>query len=139
MHLVHPDRQNERVAWPDSFAALANRAYGVLRNQDVARQVRSRGGGARRDGASRQPDRGGARGIENACSAPPSTAAGPLDGVVLPEWLTAGVGGFVREHPSVTAFTALIAVVLLTVALMVWERPDGALTREVASAAEEVA
>jgi len=26
MHLVHPDRQDERVVWPESYAALANRA-----------------------------------------------------------------------------------------------------------------
>src|SRR5436190_4360443 len=35
MHLVHPDRQDARALWPDSFAAQANRAYAVLRNQDL--------------------------------------------------------------------------------------------------------
>ena len=39
MHLVHPDRQDERAVWPESYAALANRAYGILRNQDSRVQL----------------------------------------------------------------------------------------------------
>ncbi len=34
MQLVHPDRQDARDVWPESFAALANRAYGILRDED---------------------------------------------------------------------------------------------------------
>ena len=38
MQLVHPDRQDAAALWPDSFAAQANRAYGILRDQDSRAQ-----------------------------------------------------------------------------------------------------
>src|SRR5208282_1327813 len=41
MQLVHPDRQDARALWPDAFAAQANRAYGILRN-DQARATLDR-------------------------------------------------------------------------------------------------
>ena len=34
MQLVHPDRQDAQAHWPESFAAQANRAYGILRNRE---------------------------------------------------------------------------------------------------------
>lgn len=49
---------------------------------------------------------------------------------VLPEWLTAGVGGFVREHPAVVAFGALIGIAALMIAAAAWEGRAGSLARE---------
>ena len=46
----------------------------------------------------------------------------PPEPPVLPEWLTSGVGGWVREHPAGAAFGALIAVAVLTVGAALWER-----------------
>jgi hypothetical protein len=139
MHLVHPDRQDARAIWPDSFAALVNRAYGILRNQDARTRFD-------RDAEARAAM---ARAVNRSATAHEASRMpvpvprqrrrrGPLDGVVLPEWLTAGVGGFAREHPSVTAFAALIGTALVVVAFMVWEGPDGALTRDVDSASEPI-
>ncbi|MBK8742072.1 MAG: J domain-containing protein [Betaproteobacteria bacterium] len=35
IHLVHPDRNNQGVVWPESVAARVNRAYSVLRNAEA--------------------------------------------------------------------------------------------------------
>jgi hypothetical protein len=48
---------------------------------------------------------------------------------VLPEWLTAGVGGFVREHPAGTAFGALIGAAVLVVGAALWDSEGGTLVR----------
>ena len=131
MHLVHPDRQDERVVWPESYAALANRAYGILRDQDSRvrfdREAQARAASARAINRTSEAARASRMPVP---VRPKRRKRGPLDGVVLPEWLTAGVGGFAREHPSVTAFTALIGAAVVAVTLMVWGQHDGALTRD---------
>src|SRR5262249_53102733 len=48
---------------------------------------------------------------------------------MLPEWLTAGVGGYVRHHPAITAFGALIAVAVTIIGASLWEGRDGSLIR----------
>jgi len=134
MQLVHPDRQDARVVWPDSFAAQANRAYGVLRNQDARanfdREAEARAAMARAmhraaaaSAASKMPVVLRPR--------PGLGRGGALRRAMLPEWLTAGVGGYARAHPAATAFAALIGTAALTVGAMVWERHEGELTREV--------
>ena len=50
---------------------------------------------------------------------------------MLPEWLTAGVGGYVRAHPAIAAFGVLIASATLVVLLSVRDGPEGLLAREV--------
>ena len=62
MQLVHPDRQDSGDAWPESFAALANRAYGVLRDQE-ARAAYDRDADARAGCARRVSDGGGRGGV----------------------------------------------------------------------------
>ena len=57
--------------------------------------------------------------------------SGLLRRLTLPEWLTAGVGGYAREHPAAIAFSVLIGAAVLTVGAMGWERQEGWLTREV--------
>jgi uncharacterized protein (TIGR02246 family) len=133
MQLVHPDRQDSRNAWPESFAALANRAYGVLRNQD-SRVTYDRDAVARAAVA---------RAVHRAAAAAeaslmpvvvgPARPGGrsPLGRPVLPEWLTAGVGGYVRAHPAVAAFAVLIAGAALVIGMSVREGPEGLLAREV--------
>jgi len=141
MHLVHPDRQDERAVWPESYAALANRAYGILRNQDsrvqLEREAQARAAMARARAVNRTAETQRASRMPVPVRPRRGKKRGPLDGVVLPEWLTAGVGGFAREHPSVTAFTALIGAAVVAVALMVWEQHDGALTRDVDATADD--
>jgi hypothetical protein len=49
---------------------------------------------------------------------------------VLPEWISAGIGGFVRGHPGFTAFAVLIASATLLVAVSVVPDRDGVLSGE---------
>ena len=101
MQLVHPDRQDPRLRWPESCAAQANRAYGILKNEasraEFDREEAERARAALAQAALAQAAHGAAR---------PSTAGGrwPDDGhdprrrpqeALLPPWLTEGVGGFV--------------------------------------------
>jgi len=138
MHLVHPDRQDERVVWPESYAALANRAYGILRDQDSRvrfdREAQARAEMARTINRTAEAAQASRMPVP---LRPQRRKRGPLEGIVLPEWLTAGVGGFAREHPSVTAFSALIVAAVVAVALMVWDTHDGALTRDLDAVNEE--
>jgi curved DNA-binding protein CbpA len=134
MQLVHPDRQDARAVWPDSFAALANRAYGVLRNQDARakfdREAQTRAAMARAmhraaaaSAASRMPVVLQPR--------PRLGGSALLRRMWLPEWLTAGLGGYAREHPATIAFAVLVGVAALAVGTLAWEGKDGWLTREV--------
>ena len=59
----------------------------------------------------------------------PAAARRPLLPAVLPEWLTAGVGGFVRGHPTLTAFVALLGGAALVIGMVAWERPAESLMR----------
>ena len=133
MHLVHPDRQDARAVWPDSFAALANRAYGVLRNQDARarfdREAEARAAMARAmhraaaaSAASKMPVVQRPR--------PRFGGSGLLRRMKLPEWLTAGVGGYAREHPATIAFSVLIGAAVLTIGTLGREGDEGWLTRE---------
>jgi len=133
MLLVHPDRQGSGTAWPDHCAAQANRAYGILRDPESRaafdRQEREKAAAAK---AAQQAA------VAKAAALTPHPSRGPGVGrivrrrpapPVLPEWLTAGVGGFVREHPAGTAFGALIGVAALVVGAALWESESGSLVR----------
>ena len=132
MQLVHPDRQDEMAQWPDAFAAQANRAYGVLRNEDSRAQFD-------RDAASRAAME---RAMQRADAAPAASKAAfaprpqrrsgsePSAAMQLPAWLTEGVGGYVRKHPAVTAFTLFTAVALVTVGIVVSDQQEDRLTRD---------
>ena len=116
MQLVHPDRQEGRAAWPESFAARANHAYAILRDAapraklDQEERERVAQERASRDVARRAPRHSVPR-------------------AMLPEWLTAGVGGFVRNHPAAVVFAALLAVAAVVIAAAAWEPPAPSLTR----------
>jgi ketosteroid isomerase-like protein len=122
MQLVHPDRQGGGAIWSESSAARANDAYGILRDPE-SRAACDRDIGARAAGTAAtttfpialRPTRGAVRD-------PPSQ---PL----LPEWMTAGVGGFVREHPAVVAFSRMIVGSLLIIGVVAWDGRDSGLTR----------
>ena len=133
MQLVHPDRQDAQVVWPDSFAAQANRAYGVLRNQDARakfdREAEARAAMARAihraaaaSAASKMPVVQRPR--------PRFGGGGLLRRMQMPEWLTAGVGGYAREHPATVAFSVLIGIAALTIGTLGREGKEGWLTRE---------
>ena len=142
MQLVHPDRQEANAEWPDAFAAQANRAYGILRNEDSREQFD-------REAASRAEMARGVHRAAAASSAPrapvpkrPKPRSGRLPSapgqlpVQLPEWLTDGVGRHVREHPAAAAFALFTGIALITVGLMVSDRQDGGLTRDVQQTAQ---
>jgi len=132
MQLVHPDRQGEKKRWPDACAAQANWAHSMLRDRETRRTFeeeaearaalqRAINRAAMAAEASRMP----------AVVWPKKSAKAkfPIRRYVLPEWLTAGVGGFVRRNPAVTAFGTLIAIAVLIVGASLWEGHEGALVR----------
>ena len=126
MQLVHPDRQNGRAAWPEAFAARANHAYAVLRDPETrARLDREQAERAARERTL---------GEKAAAAAALPTAREPvrrrLRRPLLPEWLTAGVGGFVRAHPAAVAFGAIVVVAAAAIAFAAWTAPPAALTRD---------
>ena len=133
MRLVHPDRQDPRAPWPESFAAQVNHAYAILRSDssrakfdDEQRAARARAAGAAAAAATPGPRvRTSSVGIVTRRPPPPRS---------LPEWLTAGVGGFVREHPAVVAFATLLGGAALVLAAALWEGDAGSLTREAGDA-----
>ncbi len=134
MQLVHPDRQDSGDAWPESFAALANRAYGMLRDEN-ARTAFDRDAEARAR-VARAVYRTAAAAEASMMPVPlwPAGRLGrghPLGGVVLPEWLTVGVGGYVRAHPAVVMFGVLIAGAALVVLTSMRDGSEGMLAREV--------
>lgn len=127
MQLVHPDRQSTRAAWPESFAARANRAYAILR--DPASRAR-----LDREQAERTARERTAQSNAAAAAALPTgrrpVVRRPLPRPLLPEWLTAGVGGFVRSHPAAVAFGAIVAIAAMVIAFAAWEAPPATLTRD---------
>ena len=141
MHLVHPDRQDARALWPDAFAAQANRAYAVLRNQDLRTKFDDEA--ASRAAMARAINRAAA--ASSASMMPvvrrPKSRLGRrrFAPTRLPEWLTAGVGGYARDHPAATAFTVFIVSALLIVITMISERPEGRLVRDVQDMEEAAA
>lgn len=133
MLLVHPDRQGTGPAWPDRCASQANQAWAILRDPEsraaydrqerekaAAAQAAQQAAVAKAAALKSRPSRGSASG---------SGARRPPEPPVLPEWLTAGVGGFVREHPAGTAFGALIGAAVLVVGAALWDREGGTLVR----------
>jgi len=132
MHLVHPDRQAARALWPDAFAAQANRAYAVLRNQDLRTKLDDEA--ASRAAMARALDRAAA--ASSASIMPvvqrPKSRLGRrrFAPARVPEWLTSGLGGYVRDYPAATAFSVLIVSALLIFITMISERPEGRLVRE---------
>ncbi len=131
MQLVHPDRQGARAAWPPSFAAQANRAYATLRD-DRARGALDRGEAERAARARARQARANAAAATPAARWPRTVAVGrrPPPRPVLPEWLTAGVGGLARRHPAAVAFAALAGVAALVVGTAWWDRGAAPLMRD---------
>ncbi|MCC6869675.1 MAG: DnaJ domain-containing protein [Burkholderiales bacterium] len=132
MLLVHPDRQQPGVDWPDRCAAQANRAYAILRDPEArAAYDRERVAKETAVEAARQAGMAKARPL----------APAPGHGVVVrqwrppprplpPEWLTARVGGWVREHPAATAFALLLGgAALVTGTVALWESESASLVR----------
>ena len=133
MQLVHPDRQDARAIWPDSFAALANRAYGLLRNQDARarfdREAEARAAMAR--AIHRAAAASAASKMPVVLRPLPQFGGGLLRRMRMPEWLTAGVGGYAREHPATVAYSILVGVAVLAIGTLGWEGKEGWLTREI--------
>ena len=133
MLLVHPDRQGTGPAWPDRCASQANQAYAILRDPGSRaaydRQEREKAAAAQ---AAQQAAVARAAALKSRSSRGPASGSGarrPPEPPVLPEWLTAGVGGFVREHPAGTALGALIGAAVLVVGAALWDREGGTLVR----------
>jgi hypothetical protein len=131
MQLVHPDRQGGKKRWPDACAAQANWAYSMLRDQETRRTFEEEAEAR----AALQ------RAINRAAMA---SEASQMPMVVfpkkpvkerfalphqLPEWLTNGVGGYVRHHPATTAFGVLISIAALIVGTSLSGGRDGSLVR----------
>jgi hypothetical protein len=124
MQLIHPDRHGVDTPWPESFAARANRAYAVLKAPETRAEYDGQQAAAHAKEAA-------TRTAAMPVRVPPQVAARrkrPLRVSVLPEWLTAGVGGFARTYPGFTIFVGLIAVSVLMVAAVVWPEREGVLT-----------
>jgi len=132
MQLVHPDRQDVQLRWPESFAAQANRAYGILRNRDSRekfdREAQVRAAGAR---AAYRAAAASAASMMPTVQRPRASSwgNGPLSRLGLPEWLTAGVGGFVRAHPATVAIAVLIAGAGVIIGTTFLDAREGALMR----------
>jgi hypothetical protein len=133
MLLVHPDRQGAGPAWPDRCASQANQAYAILRDPGTRaaydRQEREKAAAAQAAQQAAVAKAAALKSRPSRGSAPGGGARRPPEPPVLPEWLTAGIGGFVREHPAGTAFGALIGAAVLVVGAALWDREGGTLVR----------
>ena len=125
MRLIHPDRQGGVATWPDGYAARVNRAHAVLKSHG------SRADYDRELAAARAKESG----AWSAEAARPTLPARVIPrgrrtvpGTVWPEWWTAGVAGFAREHPGLTAFAVLIGSSALLVAMMIGPEREAELT-----------
>jgi hypothetical protein len=132
MRLVHPDRQGEKRHWPDACAAQANWAYSMLRSQETRRTFEEE---AEARAALQRAINRAAMAAE-ASQMPmvvwPKKSAKDRFSVphqILPEWLTHGVGGYVRHHPAITAFGVLISVAALIVGISLSGGRDASLVR----------
>ncbi len=134
MLLVHPDRQPPGATWPASCAAQANRAYAILRDPQ-ARAAFDREESAREAATKAAREAAGAKLRTPAGPAERHTTRvrpwrPPPPRPVLPEWLTARVGGWVRAHPAGAAFAALGAsAVLVMGGVALWETESASLVR----------
>jgi len=131
MQLVHPDRQDARSLWPESFAAQANRAYGILRN-DQSRADLDRDEYERAARARTKQHKAALAAMAPTPRWPPVAIANRRtpSRARLPEWLTAVVGGFMRQHPAVVAFVVLLGAAALVIGAVMWKSDVGSLTRE---------
>lgn len=131
MLLVHPDRHGAEASWPPEFAAHANRAYALLRDP------RSR---EKYDRDERERAEQALASQRAAVAAAAATSRRELPGAVrrarrpppepvLPEWLSAGVGGYVRAHPAGVAVGTLAGVSVLVAGFALWEGDAASLTR----------
>jgi hypothetical protein len=132
MQLVHPDRQGENKRWPDACAAQANWAYSMLRDQETRHSFEAEADA--RAALQRAINRASI--VAEASQAPaikwPKKSAQDafaLPHQMLPEWMTAGIGGYGRRHPATAAFGALIALAALIVGASLLEGGDGSLVR----------
>jgi hypothetical protein len=112
IQIVHPDRASPDLGWPDGIAARVNRAYQILKHPD------SRAAYDLQRSTGPHPawvwDAANAGAIVRRNRPPPPVRP------VLPEWLTAGVGGFVRRNPTFAIFAVLISACSLAVASVLW-------------------
>jgi hypothetical protein len=135
MQLVHPDRQGARKLWVDSCAAQANQAYAALRDQDtrnkLEREAEARAALARAIYRAATATEASQRPVVTWLNARPRGRRGgrahPLQ--FLPEWLTAGLGGFTRRNPAVAAFAILIGGAAIFIGMTASDRQDGMLVR----------
>ncbi len=132
MQLVHPDRHGTGASWPPECAAQASRAYTLLRSSESRakfdREERER---VERERASKQAAVAAAAAMPGTRDLPRAVRhpRRPLPQPVLPEWWTAGVGGFVRAHPAGVAFGALVAASAVVAGFALWESDAASLTR----------
>ena len=130
MHLVHPDRQGDHKQWPDACAAQANRAYAMLRDPDargrLEREAEARAALAR--AISRAAAAAEASQMPVATWPKPKRGA-PFAKPMLPEWVTARVGGYARKNPGFVAFLVLLLGAGLFVIVSAWSGEDGMLVR----------
>lgn len=125
MQIVHPDRVPRDVRWPEGLAARVNRAYGTLKDPDRR---------AAYDRERRAPPL--AYVAYAAHDGRPATTAAigrrlpPHSAAPLPEWLTYGVGGFVRRNPATVIFALLISVCSVAIATVAFVDQGARLHRD---------
>ncbi len=126
IQLVHPDRHNDGVVWPESVAARVNRAYSELKNADS----RAAYDQTEADARSKLGAMTGKAATFSASARRIVRKPRPVQLPVLPEWLTGGVGGFVRQHLAFTIFASLISLSVLIISGSIWSEREGTLTRD---------
>ena len=125
MQIVHPDRTPRDVRWPEGLAARVNRAYGTLKDPERR---------AAYDRERRLPPL--AYVAYAAHAGRPATAAAigrrvpPQLDPHMPEWLTYGVGGFVRRNPAAVIFALLISVCSVAIATVAFVDQGARLHRD---------
>jgi hypothetical protein len=125
MQIVHPDRAPRDVRWPEGLAARVNRAYGTLTDPerraayDRARRATPLAYVAYAAHAGRP-----------ATTAPIGRRLPPHAIAPLPEWLTYGIGGFVRRNPATVIFALLISVCSVAIATVAFVDQGSRLHRD---------
>jgi hypothetical protein len=110
--------------WPECFAARVNRAYTILKHPDT------RAAYDRRLAACANAEAGAKDATSCAKPGPQRRRRRPrLPSPILPEWVTARVGGFMWRHPAAVVLGVLIFASIFLVGLVAWSELDGALTR----------
>jgi ketosteroid isomerase-like protein len=129
MRLIHPDRQHGDSVWPESYAMRVSRAHSVLKRSETRTNYDRE---LVLEARAKEIARRGAAAFAVSRSLPnPAGHRRRRTRRHLPEWLTASVGGFVRAHPTVSAFSAVITVSALIVGSFGWEARQAVLTRAV--------